>query len=272
MVAFDAAFADPRRLALAGFLASYIGQTRDANALDLRQFVAWCDLRGSTCSRFAGPISKPSAATWRPRAERGRRWPAGCARWPASNSTPKKKHYSPIPPGFTCDVLASATSLTPSPWTATRSGPCWWQPGLGSPAEHALISPLALNGLRVSEAIGADIDQLGLARGHRTLTVRRKGAKIDVIPLAPRTARAVDLALGERFAGPIFIDGDGQRLDRHAAARIVRRVARRAGIAKPVGRHTLRHAFVTAALDARRATARRAGGRFARRSPHHHPL
>ncbi|TML85713.1 MAG: hypothetical protein E6G06_21750 [Actinobacteria bacterium] len=42
----------------------------------------------------------------------------------------------------------------------------------------------------------------------------------------------------------------GARLDRHAAARIVRRLARRAGIAKRVGPHTLRHAFITAALDA----------------------
>jgi hypothetical protein len=39
-------------------------------------------------------------------------------------------------------------------------------------------------------------------------------------------------------------------LDRHGAGRIVRRVARRAGITKPIGPHTLRHAFITAALDA----------------------
>ena len=107
-----------------------------------------------------------------------------------------------------------------------------------------------MNGLRVSEAIGADIERLGLERGHRTLTIVRKGAKIVTIPLAPRTARAVDLAVGERSEGPIFITGDGTRLDRHAAGRIVRRVARRAGITKRVGPHTLRHAFITAALDA----------------------
>jgi integrase/recombinase XerD len=34
--------------------------------------------------------------------------------------------------------------------------------GLGPPAGHALISLLALNGLRVSEATGADIEHLGL--------------------------------------------------------------------------------------------------------------
>jgi integrase len=49
--------------------------------------------------------------------------------------------------------------------------------GLGSPAEHALISLLALNGLRVSEATGTDIEHLGLERGHRTLTIARRAAR-----------------------------------------------------------------------------------------------
>ena len=122
--------------------------------------------------------------------------------------------------------------------------------GLGAAVEHALISLLALNGLRVSEATGADIEALGLERGHRTLTILRKGGKVVTIPLAPRTARAVDLAVGERCEGPIFLSADGCRLDRHGAGRIVRRVARRAGITKSVSPHTLRHAFITAALDA----------------------
>jgi integrase/recombinase XerD len=113
--------------------------------------------------------------------------------------------------------------------------------GLGPPAEHALISPLALNGLRVSEATGADIDHLGLERGHRTLTITRKAGKV---------ARAIDLAIGERTDGPEFLAADGQRLDRHGAGRIVRKIARRAGIGKAVTPCTLRHAFVTAALDA----------------------
>ncbi len=122
--------------------------------------------------------------------------------------------------------------------------------GLAGPRDHALVSVLALNGLRVSEAIGADVERLGLERGHRTLTITRKGGKVVTVPLAPRTARAIDLAVGERCEGPIFLDGRGARLDRHAADRIVRRLARQAGIAKRVGPHTLRHAFITAALDA----------------------
>ena len=173
------AFTDAERLALAGFLAGYRGLTREAYALDLRQFTTWCRALD--------------------RNELGA-------------------------------LLVAA--------------------GLGPPPEHALISLLALNGLRVSEATGADIEHLGLERGHRTVTITRKGGKVVTIPLAPRTARAIDLAIGERTDGPVFLATDGRRLDRHGAGRIVRKVARRAGIAKTVTPHTLRHAFITAALDA----------------------
>jgi integrase len=61
--------------------------------------------------------------------------------------------------------------------------------GLSPPAEHALISLLALNGLRVSEATGADIEQLGLERGHRT----------PVITRTPSTPGAAARRAGGRF-------------------------------------------------------------------------
>ena len=75
------------------------------------------------------------------------------------------------------------------------------RPDWAPPPERALISLLAINALRISEALGADIDDLGLDRGHRTLTVLRKGGKLVTIPLVPRTARAIDLAIGERLTG-----------------------------------------------------------------------
>lgn len=122
--------------------------------------------------------------------------------------------------------------------------------GLAGGRDHALACLLGLNGLRVTEACGADIEKLGMERGHRTLLVDRKGGKRALIPLAPRTSRALDLAIGERHEGPILLGADGGRLDRFAAYRIVRRLAKRAGIAHRVHPHSLRHAFITAALDA----------------------
>ena len=109
----------------------------------------------------------------------------------------------------------------------------------------------------------------GVERGHRTLVITRKGGKVVTIPLAPRTARAIDLAVAERSEAPVFVAADGRRLDRHGAARIVRRAAHRAGITKPAGPHTLRHAFITA-VSMRASVAGCPGSRLARRSPHHH--
>jgi integrase len=125
------------------------------------------------------------------------------------------------------------------------------QAGLSGGRDHALACLLALNGLRISEALNSNIEDLGLERGHRTLTITRKGGKIVTIPLAPRTARAIDLYVGERNEGPIFLNRDGtRRLDRHAATRIVKRLAKHAGIDKKISPHSLRHSFITAALDA----------------------
>jgi hypothetical protein len=53
------------------------------------------------------------------------------------------------------------------------------------------------------------------------------------IPLAPRTAGAIDLAIGERTGGPVFLAADGQRPDRRGAGRPVRKAARRPGSARP---------------------------------------
>ncbi len=123
------------------------------------------------------------------------------------------------------------------------------QAGLSSPRDHALACLLALNGLRVSEALGADILDLGLERGHHTLRITRKGGNPGLIPMAPRTVRTVYQAVGDREEGPIFVH-NGHRMERHHAARIIRRLSRQAGIDKKISPHSLRHSFITAALDA----------------------
>ncbi|HET6916179.1 MAG TPA: tyrosine-type recombinase/integrase [Acidimicrobiales bacterium] len=250
LVVFDPAFSDAERLAVVGFLAGYRGFTREAYSLDLRQFITWCDrleiplfsARRADIECYARSLEERGLA----RATVARRLctVAGFYRYAEEEGliavSPAVHVRRPR-----LDYESHAVGLD-----RNEVGALLVSAGLGPANEHALISLLALNGLRVSEATGANIEALGLERGHRTLTVLRKGGKIVTIPLAPRTARAVDLAIGERTHGPIFIRTDGQRLDRHGAARIVRRVARRAGVQKRIGPHTLRHAFITAALDA----------------------
>jgi integrase len=73
----------------------------------------------------------------------------------------------------------------------------------------------------VSEATGADIEHLGLEHGHWALTVARKGGKVVTVSLAPRTARAINLAIGERTDGPLLLVKGGQRLDRHFSDAVV---------------------------------------------------
>ncbi len=116
-------------------------------------------------------------------------------------------------------------------------------------AHAALAVLLGLNGLRVSEACATNVENLGFERGHRTLRIVGKGNKRAVIPLVPRTPRTIDLAIGERTAGPILLRHDAQRLDRRTAHRWVRSIARRAGLGH-VHPHMLRAAFIMCALDA----------------------
>lgn len=70
--------------------------------------------------------------------------------------------------------------------------------------------------------------------------------------LSAPTVHALQTYLADRTSGPIFITRPGRRLDEPAAWRLVRRLARRADLpaADRLNPHSLRHAFVTAALDA----------------------
>jgi site-specific recombinase XerD len=123
------------------------------------------------------------------------------------------------------------------------------------PKYEALVSLLLLNGLRVSEALNANIEDLDIERGHRVLRITRKGRRRAVVPLAPRTTAALDAHLGERESGPIFLGeqrgrGEIGRLTSGGATYMVQRVAKNAGISKKLSPHSLRHGFVTLSLEA----------------------
>jgi integrase/recombinase XerD len=117
--------------------------------------------------------------------------------------------------------------------------------------DFALVAMLGLLGLRIFEAAGANIADLGEEHGHRVLRVRGKGSKVVLVPLPPAVGRAIDRAIDGRSAGPVLLNSRGTRMDRHAATRRLRNLAGTAGVR--IGRthpHMLRHTFVTTMLDA----------------------
>jgi integrase len=83
-----------------------------------------------------------------------------------------------------------------------------------------------MNGLRISEVLGADVDDLTTERGHRVLVVTRKGGKKATIPKAPGTAEAVDAYVGERVTGPLFVTASGKTWEQSEVWRTLRRLAR----------------------------------------------
>jgi integrase/recombinase XerD len=122
-------------------------------------------------------------------------------------------------------------------------------PGPAALRHRAVLALLADLGLRVGELVGLDVTDVGWERGHRTVRFVGKGGKPRRRALTPAAADALDRYLGDRTEGPLFVTAGGTRLDRHAVFRLVRRLAREAGIASwdRLSPHSLRHAFATTA-------------------------
>ncbi|MDQ1446944.1 MAG: integrase/recombinase XerD [Acidimicrobiaceae bacterium] len=241
---------DEARLAIAGFLARYSGATRKSYATDLRQYFAWCAQVGLDvfCARRAHIElwARTMEDRGLSRATIGRRLStvAGFYRFAVIDGVIE---HSPAEYVRRPKIDTESTTLG---LDRMELGAFIAQGAAAGPVDHALACLLGLLGLRVSEALNIDIEHLAMERGHRTVTVLGKGSKLAVIPLPPKVGRAVDLAAGERLSGPLLRGASGDRLNRQAAARIVRRLAKRAGVTKHISPHSLRHSFITAALDA----------------------
>lgn len=240
------------REAAAAFLAHQSEASLRAYARDLDDFAAWCEARGlppltanrghvdlwqrdlEAAGRRPASIARQLSAVagyFRLAVEDGRveRNPVAGVRRPRAGGDSPRLGLSREQARSLLDAAAAA-----------------------GPRDHALACLLVMNGLRVSEAVAIADADLVEVRGHRVVRVRRKGGSLVDVPLAPRTAAALDELRVTQLPGAprLFLDGRGGQLDRFDAARAVRRLARRAGVEHRVSPHSLRHTFVTAALDA----------------------
>jgi site-specific recombinase XerD len=241
------------RAAVAAYLGRYRGQTRLHTNSDLRIFLRWCDEQELL----------PLAAV-RTDIERYVRWLQDIRRFQPSTVS---RRLSIVVGFYRVCVIDGLLPHSPADYVRRPSVPAE-SPTLGlshlqfealittarlstNPNDFALVALLGLLGLRIFEACGASISDLGEEHGHRVLRVRGKGGKVVLIPLPPAVGRAIDLAVGDRDDGPILRNTLGGRTDRHAATRKLRHLAATAGIRTPrMHPHMLRHTFVTTMLDA----------------------
>jgi integrase/recombinase XerD len=122
--------------------------------------------------------------------------------------------------------------------------------------DRALLETMYGAGLRVSEAVGLDVDDVDLEGG--SVRVLGKGGKERDVPLCryAREAVAAYLTSGRprlstgRSRSALFLNRrDGGRLSRQAAWSAIREHAAAAGLRKRVTPHTLRHSFATHLLE-----------------------
>ncbi len=126
--------------------------------------------------------------------------------------------------------------------------------------DRALLELLYASGLRISEALGLDRQDLSLEGGF--VRVIGKGDKERMVPVGdialdalgryiadvrPALVRGTDAGLAR--GGPLFVSTRGRRLGRMAAWRAVREAAASAHLAGHVTPHTLRHSFATHLLE-----------------------
>jgi integrase/recombinase XerD len=250
-----APFTDRLRLAVAAYLARFKGSSRKHTESDLRCYLAWCAEHGLDPLAAQRPHLelyirsmqeirrfKPSTVSRRFSVTAG--FYRTCAIDGIMEHSPAEHVRRPAVPAES-PTLGFTHRQFEALLTAARESL--------NPCDFALVAILGLLGLRIFEAAGADIADLGEEHGHRVLRVCGKGTKIVLVPLPPAVGRAIDRAVGDRARGPVLLNSRGARMDRHAATRRLRRLAETAGIqvtrAHP---HMLRHTFagVTTMLDA----------------------
>jgi integrase/recombinase XerD len=238
------------RAAVSAYLGRYRGDSRLHTESDLRIFLTWC----------ANQDLQPLSAA-RVDIERYVRWLQDVRRFQPSTVS---RRLSVVVGFYRVCVIDAILAHSPADYVRRPVVPAESPTlGLGHLQFEALITTarqstnrndfvlIAMLGLRIFEACGSNIGDLGEEHGHRVLRVRGKGGKVVLVPLPPAVARAIDRAVDDRDSGPILRNTHAARMDRHAATRRLKHLAARAGIRMPrMHPHMLRHTFVTTMLDA----------------------
>jgi integrase/recombinase XerC len=206
----------------------------EIDLLALRAWVGWLHQGGSSKPTVARKVAAVrSFFTWLVREERLDRSPAEALRAPK-----QPKH---LPRAATVDEVFA---LLEAPDTGKPGGK----------RDRAMLETLYAAGLRVSELVALDLEDLHL--GERTLRVVGKGDKERIVPFggkaeaALRTWLEASLPLRERSGeDAVFLNLKGGRLTARSVRRILDRYVRQVALARKISPHALRHSFATHLLE-----------------------
>ena len=164
------------------------------------------------------------------------------------------KGASVLPDVLTVDEVARLLDAVPQPDPHALDGY-----GLENAVllrDKALLELMYATGARVSEAVGADLDDVDF--DERVIRLTGKGAKQRLVPVGRYACEALRRYLdaarpvlerrrtsGQPELRALFLNKRGRRLSRQSVWEVVRTAGERAHIAKPLHPHTLRHSFAT---------------------------
>ena len=157
-----------------------------------------------------------------------------------------------LPDVLTVDEVARLLEAVPQPGGAGVAG----VEDAVLVRDRALLELMYATGARVSEIVGADVDDMDF--DERVIRVTGKGSKQRLVPVGGYACQALrrylDQARGvlerrKRSGGAerraLFLNKRGCRLSRQSVWEVVRDAGERAHITKPLHPHTLRHSFAT---------------------------
>ena len=122
--------------------------------------------------------------------------------------------------------------------------------------DKAMLELLYATGIRVSELIGLDLEHVHLAMGF--IRCIGTGNKERIIPLGRAATEAImqyldfgrpHFVANQHPDAALFLNHQGKRMTRQGFWKILKKLAKDAGIAKELTPHTLRHSFATHLLE-----------------------
>ena len=120
--------------------------------------------------------------------------------------------------------------------------------------DKAMLEVLYATGIRVSELIGLNVEDISLSGGFIRC---ESGGKVRIIPLYPEALAALSDYISDvrakMIASPtersLFVNVSGERMSRQGFWKIIKYYQEKAQIKKDITPHTLRHSFAAHLLE-----------------------